>query len=128
MKDLESFKEQEQKLIAEINILSQETDDHIETSDQAESGEFEEIDPDSQIVTQSFENEATEEDKKQDVYLKSNLLSREKEVDSLEFSLNQKQKILDAIVESNKEMRQTIVDTMKQEYLKKIILLQSEIK
>ena len=65
---------------------------------------------------------------KQDVILKETLQSREKEVDSLEFSLLQKQKVLDAIIESNKEMRKTIVDTMKQEYLKKIILLQTDLK
>jgi len=42
--------------------------------------------------------------------------------------LNQKQELLDAIVESNKEMKKSIVNTMKQEYLKKIIALQNEIK
>ena len=79
-------------------------------------------------MSHHFEIEATEEDKLQDRELKTQLVSREKEVDSLDSALNQKEELLKAIIESNKEMKKNIVDTLKQEYLKKIIALQSEIK
>ena len=65
---------------------------------------------------------------KEDLQLQEEFFTREKEVDNIDSALNQKQELLDAIVESNKEMKKSIVNTMKQEYLKKIIALQNEIK
>lgn len=128
-KDNQELKEKEQKLIDEINILAKEVEEEEnDSSDSDSSSEYEPSEADSHSISHHFDIEATEEDKQEDRELQAQLVSREKEVDSLESALNQKQELLNAIIESNKEMKKTIVDTLKQEYLKKIIALQGEIK
>lgn len=126
MKRLEEYKQQEDALIDEINNLAKEVDE--ESKDSEGNTEIDVSEADSNTISEHFDQVATEEDRQQDLERQTILNTRENEVDSLESALKQKQNLLDAIIESNKEMKKTIVDTMKQEYLKKIISLQSEIK
>jgi kinesin family protein 4/21/27 len=118
-------------LIKEIAALKIEVDEEqTEHLPETENTEIEIDGEESDIGTidKEFEIDATEEDKHEDLKVQTELFNREKEVDSMDTALARKQELLDAIVESNKEMKKSIVDTMKQEYLKKIIALQNEIK
>ena len=112
----------------EINVLAKEVEEEEKEEAEGEGQDDEDSELDSQALDSHFDNEATEEDRKEDLELQEELFAREKEVDSLDNALAQKQELLNAIIESNKEMKKNIVDTMKQEYLKKIIALQNEIK
>lgn len=126
------YHEQEQKLISEIQTLETEVqkeqeEDQKHTEVHDENDDVESI-TDSKVLDSHFDDHATEEDRIEDMQIQEELLSRQREVESLDGALLQKQELLEAIIESNKEMKKNIVDTMKQEYLKKIISLQNEIK
>ncbi|CAI2359358.1 unnamed protein product [Moneuplotes crassus] len=121
-------KEREEELMSQITLLQQEVDE-----EEKEESKLNQTDENNETMDENtrdthFDKEATEEDKQEDQKIKDRLELRETEVDNLDNALVQKQELLDAIVESNKEMKKEIVDTMKQEYLKKIIALQNEIK
>ena len=63
LQNIQVLKEQEEKLISEINVLSNEVEQESGISEQTESIEDDESIADSQIINQNFEADASEEDK-----------------------------------------------------------------